>query len=164
MEIDEKLAKVMNDQLNYELYSGYIYLSMAAWFEENTLEGMAKWMKIQAGEEFEHAMKFWKHIIDRGGKVKLEAIDKPKTDWNSPLEAWSDAYDHELKVTKRIFKIGDLAKELADKSAKPLLSWFYDEQIEEEEQTMRVRDLLKLIGDTKGALFQLDAELGKRKD
>ena len=164
MEIDEKLAKVMNDQLNYELYSGYIYLSMAAWFEENNLEGMAKWMKIQAGEEFEHAMKFWKHIIDRDGKVKLEAIDKPKTDWNSPLEAWSDAYDHELKVTKRIFKIGDLAKELADKSAQPLLSWFYDEQVEEEEQTMRVRDLLKLIGDSKGALFQLDAKLGKRKD
>lgn len=163
MKIGDKLANALNDQINYELYSGYIYLSMAAWFEDQHLDGMAHWMKLQATEEYEHAMRFWNHITDRGGKVVLTTVEAPKTEWASPLEAWEDAYQHELKVTKRIFNIGELAAAEDDHSATPLLHWFYSEQIEEEEQTMKVRDLLTLIGDAKNALLMLDAKLGQRE-
>ncbi len=162
MEISKELQDAINDQINYELYSGYIYLAMASWFEKENLDGMAHWMKVQAKEEYEHAMRFWKHVVDRGAKVELKAIDAPKTEWSSPLEAWEDAYQHELKVTKRIFKIGEVAANQGDMSAIPMLNWFYNEQIEEEEQTMKVRDLLKMIGDSPNALFMLNAQLGRR--
>ena len=164
MEISKKLADAMNDQINYELYSGYIYLSMAAWFEEQNLDGMAQWMKKQAKEEYEHAMKFWDHVVDRGGRVILKAIEAPKTEWDSPLEVWEDAYQHEMNVTKRIFKIGKIAEKEDDKSATPLLQWFYDEQVEEEEQAMKVRDQLKMIGDSTNALLMLDSKLGQREE
>ena len=164
MEISKKLVDAINDQINYELYSGYIYLSMAAWFEEQNLDGMAQWMKKQAKEEYEHAMKFWDHVVDRGGRVILKAIEAPTTEWDSPLEVWKDAYQHEMNVTKRIFKIGKIAEKEDDKSATPLLQWFYDEQVEEEEQTMKVRDQLKMIGDSTNALLVLDSRLGQREE
>ncbi len=163
MEISKRLADAMNDQINYELYSGYICLSMAAWFEEQNLDGMVHWMKSQANEEYTHALKFWDHIVERGGRVLLTTIEAPKTEWTSPLEAWEDAYQHERKVTERIFKIGKIAEKEGDKSATPLLQWFYSEQIEEEEQTMNVRDQLKMIGDATSALLMLDAKLGQRE-
>jgi ferritin len=164
VKISKKLSEEINNQINYELYSGYIYLSMASWFEEHNLDGMAHWMKVQAKEEYEHAMRFWDHIVDRGGRVFLTTIEEPKKDWKSALEAWEDAYQHEMKVTKRIFKIGQIADEEGDRSAIPLLQWFYNEQVEEEEQTMKVRDLLKLIGDKTNALFMLDTRLGQREE
>jgi len=163
MEISKELQDAINDQLNFELYSGYIYLAMAAYFESMNLNGMAHWMKIQAGEEYQHAMRFWTHIIDRGGRVVLTEIKGPATEWNSPLVAWENAYEHEKIVTERIFKIGKLAEKMGDKSALPMLNWFYGEQVEEEEQTQRVAALLKEIGDAKGALFMLDARLGQRE-
>jgi ferritin len=161
--ISTQLNDAINDQINYELYSGYIYLSMASWFETQNLDGMAHWMKIQAKEEYDHAMRFWNHITERGGRVILTAIDSPQTIWDTPLEAWDMAYHHELNVTQRISKIGDLAQKENDKSAIPLLQWFYKEQIEEEEQTMKIRDLLTLIGDSTNASFMLDAKLGHRE-
>lgn len=163
MEISKELQDAINDQLNFELYSGYIYLSMAAYFESLNLNGMAHWMKIQAGEEYEHAMRFWTHISDRGGRVVLTEIKAPATEWDSPLAAWENAYEHEKIVTERIFKIGKLAEKHGDKSAIPMLNWFYDEQVEEEEQTSRIADLLKQIEDNKGALFMLDSRLGQRE-
>ena len=163
MEISKELQDAINDQLNFELHSGYIYLSMAAYFESLNLNGMAHWMKIQAGEEYEHAMRFWTHISDRGGRVILTEIKAPATEWDSPLAAWENAYEHEKIVTERIFKIGKLAEKLGDKSAIPMLNWFYDEQVEEEEQTSRIADLLKQIRDNKGALFMLDGRLGQRE-
>jgi ferritin len=162
--ISKQLNNAINDQINYELYSGYIYLSMASWFETQNLDGMAHWMKIQANEEYDHAMRFWNHITERGGRVLLTAIESPQTNWATPLEAWDTAHQHELNVTKRISKIGDIAHKENDKSATPLLQWFYNEQIEEEEQTMKVRDLLTIIGDSTNALFMLDAKLGQREE
>ncbi|MDH5461797.1 MAG: ferritin [Candidatus Bathyarchaeota archaeon] len=164
MEISKKLVDAINDQINYELYSGYIYLSMAAWFEEQNLDGMAQWMKKQAKEEYEHAMKFWDHVVDRGGRVILKTIEAPKIEWDSPLEVWKDACQHEMNVTKRIFKIGKIAEKEDDKSATPLLQWFYDEQVEEEEQTMKVRNQLRMIGDSTNALLMLDSKLGQREE
>ena len=127
MEISNELASIINDQNQYELYSGYIYLSIAAWFERNNLDGMTHWMKIQAKEEFVHAMRFLKHIVDRGGKIVLESIEKPKTERGSPLEAWKDVYQHEMKVTKSIFKIGESADKEGNKSVTPLFHRFYNE-------------------------------------
>ena len=164
MEIGKKLVDAISDQINYELYSGYIYLSMAAWFEKQNLDGMAQWMKKQAKEEYQHAMKFWDHVVDRGARVILKAIEAPKTEWDSPLEVWEDAYQHEINVTKRIFEIGKIAEKEGDKSATPLLQWFYDEQVEEEEQTMKVRDQLKMIGDSTNAMLVLDSTLGQREE
>ncbi len=163
MEISKELQDAINDQINFELYSGYIYLSMAAYFESINLSGMAHWMKIQAGEEYEHAMRFWDHVTDRGGRIILTDIKGPTTEWDSPLAAFENAYEHEKIVTERIFKIGKLAEKLGDKSAIPMLNWFYDEQVEEEEQTQRIADLLKMVGDQKGALFMLDGKLGQRE-
>lgn len=163
MEISKELQEAINDQINFELYSGYIYLSMAAYFESINLTGMAEWMKIQASEEYGHAMRFWKHVTDRGGRVTLKSIEEPTTKWESPLAAWETAHEHEKIVTERIFKIGKLAEKVGDKSAIPLLNWFYNEQVEEEEQTQRIANLLQMIGDAKGALFMLDAKLGQRE-
>lgn len=164
MKISDKLSEAINDQINFELYSGYIYLSMAAYFEEENLEGMAKWMKLQAVEEYEHAMRFWNHVVDRGGRVLLKEIKAPETEWNSALDAWNTAYEHEKIVSKRIFDIGDIAEKEGDKAAIPMLQWFYDEQVEEEEQTMRIRDLLEMIGDSTNALLRLDSQLGQRAE
>jgi len=163
MEISKELQDAINEQLNFELYSGYIYLSMAAYFEENLLDGMAHWMRIQAKEEYEHAERFWKFIAERGGRVVLAAIAGPKTEWASPLAAWEDAYNHELEVTKRINKIGEIAENEKDRATMTFLNWFYNEQVEEEEQTLKVVDLLKKIGDSTNALFMLDAQLGRRE-
>ena len=113
MEISKELTDAINEQINFEMYSGYVYLSMATWFEEQNLDGMAHWMKIQAKEEYEHSMRFWKHITDRGGKVVLKAIKAPKTKWESAYEAWDDAYNHELTVSNLIFKIGEIADKRA---------------------------------------------------
>ncbi|MFX1476167.1 MAG: ferritin [Promethearchaeota archaeon] len=163
MKISEELQEAINDQINFELYSGYIYLAMAAYFESINLDGMAHWMKKQAAEEYSHAMRFWEHIVDRGGLVTLTQIKAPKKKWASALAAWEDAYEHEKVVSERIFKIGELADKLGDRSARPLLQWFYDEQVEEEEQTMRVADHLRMAGEHAGAIMMIDAKLGQRE-
>lgn len=164
MEISKVIQDAINDQINFELYSGYIYLSMATWLEEQNLAGMAKWMAMQAEEEYEHAMRFYKFVFDRGGRVTMKPIEGPQTEWESPLAAFEDAYEHEKKVSKRIYNIGEMAEKEGDKATQSFLKWFYDEQVEEEEQTARIRDLLKKIGDSVPALFQLDAKLGARED
>ena len=162
MEISKEVVDAINDQINFELYSGYIYLSMATWFQEKNLPGMAHWMEVQADEEYNHAVRFYRHIIERGGRALMKAITAPKTEWTSPLEAFSDAYQHELSVTKRIYKIGEIADRLGDRSAEALLHWYYKEQTEEEKNTMEIRDVLKMIGESLPALLQLDARLGGR--
>lgn len=162
MEISQKLANAINEQINYELYSGFIYLSMATWCEEQNLPGFAHWLEVQYQEEFAHAMRFYRHVVERGGRVVLKAIDAPKTEWSSPLEVFEDAYEHEKKVTARIYKLGDIVDEEKDRAAYGLLQWFYDEQVEEENNTSTIRDQLKRIGDSTQGLFMMDRELGSR--
>jgi len=162
MEISQELVDAINDQINFELYSAFIYLSMGTWLEEQNLSGMAHWMEVQYQEEFAHAMRFYRHLTERGARVELKAIEAPKTEWASAHEVFADAYHHETIVTERIYKIGDIADKLGDRSTQSMLNWFYDEQTEEEAQTMELRDMLKMIGDSIPALFQLDAKLGAR--
>lgn len=160
--LSSNMKKALNDQINAELYSAYLYLSMAAYFEDTNLPGMAGWMKAQAQEEVGHAMKFYSYVFDRDSKVELKAIDGPKTKWASPLAAFEDAYKHEQKVTGLIHKLVDLANKEKDHATRSFLNWFVDEQVEEEASTKMIAERLKVIGDSKPGLFMLDRELGGR--
>ena len=157
----EKIEKAFNDQINWEMYSGYIYLAMAAYFADKGLSGFAQWMKNQSGEELFHAMKMYDYVFERGGRVILKQIGAPEKEWDSPLEAFEEALEHERGVTERIDKMMDLAIKERDHASASFLQWFVDEQVEEEDSVGDVVDKLKLIGDG-SALYHLDKELGAR--
>jgi ferritin len=160
--INNNIEKAINKQINAELYSAYLYLSMSANFKRLNLKGMANWIRVQGLEEMTHADKFYNHIAERGGKVILEAIEKPKTEWKTPLEAFEDVYNHEQKVTAMINSIVDLSEKEKDYASKGLLQWFVDEQIEEEASADEIVQKLKLMKDAPGGLYMLDKELGTR--
>lgn len=160
--ISEKMNQAINEQINAELYSGYLYLAMAAYFESEGWRGMAKWMHLQAGEEQAHAMKFFAFLYDRGGRVTLQAIDQPPAKWDSPLAAFREAYGHEQKVSARIYKLLEQAQAEKDHATAAMLKWFVDEQVEEEANADQIVQQLEMIGEAKGALFMLDHQLGKR--
>ncbi|MFH1835229.1 MAG: ferritin [Methanobacteriota archaeon] len=162
MDLKQKMEDALNDQVNAELYAGHIYLSMSAYCETLNLGGFGNWMREQAKEEYGHAMRIYKHIVERGGTVKLGQIDAPPVKWKNPLDAFKGAYDHEVKVTKMINDLVDLARKLDDKAAESFLKWFIDEQVEEEEQTDSIVAQLKMIGDSNIGLIMLDRALAKR--
>lgn len=151
-----------NKQINEEIYSAYLYLSMAAYFEAQNLEGFAHWMKKQATEEMEHAMKFFAHIGERGGRVKLETINQPQQEWDSPMAAFSDAAMHEQHISSCIHTLLKKAMQENDYAALPLLHWFVAEQIEEEDSVQKIAERLALIGDKGNGIFMLDRELAGR--
>ena len=161
--IKQNLEKAINKQINAELWSGYLYLSMSAYFESLNLGGFAQWMRIQAQEEVGHAMRFYKHIIERRGRVTVGAINAPPSNWKSPLHAFEEAFKHEQKVTGMIDDIADIAKKENDYATTSMLKWFIDEQVEEELSTDTIVQKLKMIGTNTGALYMLDHELGERK-
>ena len=160
--IGERLNTAINDQIKNELESYYIYLSMAAYLHSKSLDGMGHWMRAQAHEEMIHAMKFIEHLIDRDGKVVLQDLRQLKTEWNSPLEAFQDAYDHEKFISSKINDLTTIAREEKDYASEPILAWFTDEQIEEEASTGKIADELEMVGEDKSALLMLDRELGTR--
>eukprot|EP00831_Metopus_contortus_P012327 TRINITY_DN14964_c0_g1_i1.p2 TRINITY_DN14964_c0_g1~~TRINITY_DN14964_c0_g1_i1.p2 ORF type:complete len:230 (+),score=40.43 TRINITY_DN14964_c0_g1_i1:71-691(+) len=160
--MSEKLHKAMNEQINAEMYSAYLYLSMASWLEDENLSGMAIWMKAQAQEEMEHAMKFYEFINDRRQKVDLLSIEGPKTSWNSPEEVFKESLEHEQYVTARINALMDMAREGKDYAAEAFLQWFITEQVEEESAVDAILSRMQLMGDAKHAMFMLDRELGAR--
>ncbi len=161
-EIKKEMVEQLNLQLNRELYSAYLYLSMAAYFETLNLKGFAHWLKVQYQEELGHAMKFFEHIIERNAEVKLDKIDAPKTSWNSPEEAFNDVYEHEKKITNYIHSILELAKNIKDYATENFLQWFVAEQVEEEAQSLEILQKLKACKNSVGGLFALDHQLGKR--
>jgi ferritin len=160
--LSTKLHDALNKQINAELFSSYLYLSMAGWLEAENLKGMAHWMRIQSGEETAHGMRIFDFINDRGGRVALAAIEAPKTQWKSPLEAFEEAYKHEQKITGMIGDLMNLAGAEKDGAAHDFLEWFCREQVEEESQTQLIVAQLKLVGDSGVGLYLLDQELGKR--
>ena len=160
--VSEKMEKALNGQLNAEVYSGYLYLSMAAYFEDEDLAGFANWMRVQAEEELEHGMKFYDYIIRRGASVTLTAIDGPQTEWDSPLAAFEHVLEHEKMVTGLINDLVNLAIEEKDHATNNFLQWFVEEQVEEEANVGGVLAQLEMIGDDKSGLFALDKELGAR--
>jgi ferritin len=162
--LSKKMLDELNKQINEELYSSYIYQAMAAYFESEGWKGMAHWMDKQAGEEQEHARKFYDYIYARGGRVRFHAINEPPFSYKSPLDAFSAALEHEEHITGRIYLLLDIARKEKDNATEIMLQWFVSEQVEEEEHAMEIVDMLKRIKDSTGALFQLDHQLGKRAE
>jgi ferritin len=160
--LSEKLESAINDQIQRELASAYIYLSMAAYFEANTLPGFANWMRIQFHEEQAHAFKFFDFVYDRGGTVELQPIEGPPVEFKSPVEVFEITLGHEQKVTGHINDLYTLALEERDYPSQVMLQWFIDEQVEEEKNAGDILDQLKMIEGNAHALLMLDRELGSR--
>lgn len=160
--LSEKMQKAINDQINAELYSAYMYLSMSAWFESQNLSGFANWMRVQYQEETFHAMKFYDYVLERGGTVILAAIDAPPKEWKSPLHVFEETLKHEQKVTGLIHNLASLAQDEKDFASGILLQWYVTEQVEEESSADQIRQKVKMVDDSPGALFMLDKELAAR--
>ncbi len=161
--LSETVYNAMNDQIKHELFSSYQYLAMSAYFEAHHLNGFAHWMRLQANEELEHALKFYEHIHERGGRVILQAIDQPRAEFESPLSVFEAALAHEQKVTGLIHRIYGLAADERDYASQTFLQWFVTEQVEEEKNAGDVVERLRLIGDDRALLLLLDRELAERE-
>ncbi len=151
-----------NGQINAELFSAYLYLSMSAWFSAKGLPGFASWMRVQAKEEEFHAMKMFDYLLERGGNVNLERIEKPQIDWESPLEVIEQVAEHEAYVTDLINKLVDCALEDRDHASNIFLQWYVEEQVEEEASVGEIVDRMKLVDNTSAGMFAMDMEMGKR--
>jgi ferritin len=160
--ISPKMETALNDQINAELYSSYLYLAMAAYFDDLGMGGFSSWMKAQAQEEVSHAMKFFNYVGERGGRVTLGAIQEPPKEWTSTVEAFEASLEHEKYISGRINDLVNLAIEEKDHATNNFLQWFVSEQVEEEDSVGQVVDKLKLMGQAAGGIFMLDRELGQR--
>ncbi len=163
--MDKKIEGMLVDQMNFELSSAYIYLSMAAWFDSVNLSGFASWMKIQADEEKNHAMKMYHYLLESGRRPVWKAIDAPKAEWASPKEVFEDALKHEKAVTSRIYSIVDAAIELKDHATRVFLDWYVNEQVEEEANADEVLNKIAMVSASSQGLYMLDREMaGRRSD
>ncbi|MTK64869.1 MAG: ferritin [Methanobacterium sp.] len=160
--MDEKMVEALNSQLNAEMYSAYLYLSMGAYFEDLDLSGFANWMRVQAQEEMTHAMKIHDFIIQRGDRVTLTKIEAPPTEWKSPVNAFEHVYEHEQKVTGLINQLVNLALSLGDHATNNFLQWFVAEQVEEEESSSGVLKKVQMANDSLSGMLMLDNELAQR--
>ncbi len=160
--ISDTMEQALNDQINAEMYSSYLYLAMAAYFEDLGMGGFSSWMKSQAQEELFHAMKFFNYVNERGGRVLLGAIKEPPKEWPNTLEAFQGALEHEKYISSRINDLVNLAIDEKDHATNNFLQWFVSEQVEEEDNAGQIVDKLKLMGEAAGGIFMLDRELGQR--
>lgn len=160
--MNKTMLSALNEQIQYELASAYLYLSMSAYFEATNLPGFAKWMRLQANEEQEHALKFFDHVIDRGGRVELKTLEQPERDWKNPLAAFECVLAHEQMVTDRIHKLYALAVKENDYATQIELQWFISEQVEEEKNASDIIEQLKMIDSHGTPMLMLDRQLAKR--
>ncbi len=161
--IKEKIAEILNKQVNEELYSSYLYLSMSNFFSSLNLNGFANWMRMQSQEEYGHGMKIYDYILQRDGKVTLTKIDAPKAVWKSPLDVFQETLKHERHISSCINNIVNLAIQEKDHATINFFQWFVSEQVEEEANAVNIVEKMKMIGDNKSGLFMLDRELGQRQ-
>lgn len=160
--LNKEIEKLLVDQVNFEILSAYLYLSMGTYADSIDVPGFANWFKVQWEEEIFHSQKLANYVTERGGRVILEAIEKPKSDWNSLLDTFQDALSHEEKVTARINNIMTKAVELKDHATISFLNWFIDEQVEEEGNVDAIIKKLKMLGNSGHGLFMLDKEFAAR--
>ena len=160
--LTERMQDALNDQFNFEMYSANVYLSMAAWFDAQSLPGMANWMKVQYQEEMFHAMKFYNFINERGGHVKLQQLPEPQYEWENPLAVFQSSLNHEQVVTTRINNLVSTAHEAKDHATINFLQWFIGEQVEEEANVDTIVNQMKLMEGAPGGLFMMDRELSTR--
>lgn len=156
------MEDALNEQVNAELYSAYLYLSMESYFKAQNLNGFANWMRVQTQEEVTHATKIYEFISERGGRAILKAIEGPQTEWDSALAVFNAVYKHEQKVTGLINDLVDLAIKEKDHATNSFLQWFVNEQVEEESSADGIVQQLKMMENAPGGMFMLDRELGQR--
>lgn len=161
--LDQDMQDAINTQIRNEYYSSYLYLSMSAYCESRNFPGFASWLRKQSEEELVHAMKLFDYMLDRGGRVALESIDRPPSEFGTLLEVFEELFEHEREVTGMINSLYDLALSQNDHATAVALHWFIEEQVEEEKSAEEVVEKLKLAADNGAALMILDAELGSRQ-
>lgn len=160
--LSETMQSAFNNQLNAEMFSANLYLSMAAYFESINLRGFAHWLEVQAEEEMGHAKRIYTYINDRRGRAWIRGIESPQGVWNSPLEVFEHVLKHEQYITASINKLMEMATLEKDTASQVFLHWFINEQVEEEKNADEIIQQLKMIGSSSGALLMLDRHLGKR--
>lgn len=160
--LSKKMQKALNDQIQAELASYYLYFAMSSWFKAQTLDGFAAWLGMQATEEMEHAMKIYGYLHDHGADVELQALPAPQKSWKSPLDAFQDALKHEKMITGRINDLCTLAASDKDNATRVFLNWFVEEQVEEEASAQEVVDKLKMVGDAPAGVYLINKEVGAR--
>lgn len=162
--MNQAMQDAINEQINIELTSAYVYLAMSAYFDDQNLGGIAGWLKKQANEELGHAMRLFGYLVDRGGRVVMHAIPQPDKDYGTALEAFRKVLKHEQHVTASINRLYAIAVEQNDYPTQVHLHWFIDEQVEEEKTASDIVGRLELVGDHKPSLLMLDHQLGRRSD
>jgi ferritin len=160
--MNDRVRQLLNDQIAHEFHAAYTYLAIAAHFESSNYEGFAKWMRLQAQEETEHAMKLFEYLVERGERISLGTIEQPKQDYGTPLDAFRTALAHERKVSGQINAIYEAATEAKDYPTVVMLQWFIQEQVEEENVTGTAVEQLEMAGDNRAALLFLDGRFGAR--
>jgi len=160
--ISKNMEKALNEQINAEMYSAYLYLSMESYFRSLDLSGFANWMRVQVREEMVHAMKIYDFVDQRGGRIILKSIAVPQTEWKSPLAVFEATYKHEQKVTGLINELVSLAIKEKDHATHTFLQWFVNEQVEEESSADKIIQQMKMMENAPGGMFMLDRELGQR--
>jgi len=160
--LSKKMQTALNKQIKMEMDSAYLYMSMSNWSAEQNLLGFANWMMLQYQEEMAHAMKLYKYVQERGGKVTLDEIAKPKASWKSARDMFEETLAHEKKVTASIHNLFELADDEKDPASEVMLHWFISEQVEEEATADEILQKIIMIGDKSTALWWIDKELGKR--
>lgn len=160
--LSEKMEKAFNDQINAELFSAYLYLSMASYFTSKNLNGFANWMSVQVKEENAHAMLMFNFVHERGSKVTLKGIEQPDNTWKDPIKVYEETLAHEQKVTKMINNLVDIAIQEKDHASANFLQWFVKEQVEEEANPTNILEQLKIVEGKGQGLLLLDRELQAR--
>lgn len=161
--ISKNLQNAINNQIHSEIYSSYLYMAMAAYADGKNFKGIANWFKVQSQEEWEHAMKFYNFLVERGANVIFKAIEQPPSDFKSILQAFEATLEHEKKVTASIHKLYELAVKEGDYPTQVMLHWFINEQVEEEANAMEIIEKIKLVGEKSGSILWIDKELGSRE-
>jgi ferritin len=161
--MSNSMQDALNEQMKHEFYSSYLYLSMSAYCDAMNLPGLSRWMRAQAQEEARHAMRIFDHILDRGGRVSLDQIDRPPAQFSTPREVFDQAHRHEQQVTASINKVYGLAMDERDFASKVFLDWFVQEQVEEEKTSGLLAEQLRMVGEDRPGLLMLDRELGQRR-
>lgn len=160
--VSKKLSKELNKQLNFEIYSAYVYVSMSSWLKSKDLDGFSNWMSVQVREEMDHAAKFYEFLHDSEMDVEFDAVPKPKAEWKDVVDVFENTLSHEREVTSRISNLIDLALKEKAHATNAALQWFISEQVEEESTVLGILKKVKKIKDFPNMLFMLDRELGQR--
>ena len=161
--MSQTMQDALNEQMQNEFYSAYLYLSMSAYCERVNLPGLARWMRAQAGEETKHALKIFDHLLDRGGRAVLRQIDHPPGEFASARDVFEQAHHHEQQVTASINSVYGLAMDERDFASRVFLDWFVQEQVEEEKTSGLLAEQLRMVGEDRPGLLMLDRELGQRR-